>query len=304
MRKKENSRPTLRFLIPVVVLCICILTACIGGSKNETKVTPTPEPLVQTGCEVHILSVGKADAILILADGRAMLIDAGYRHNAAEVVSYIRERGVSKLDYVILTHGDKDHVGGMAEVLKTFEIGQVLLCPKKENSEYYSDMVNVISQKNISFTSPAVGTEFTLGGAKFQTLSPGPKALKEGSDNDASIAVRLVYGSRSFLLMGDALSTTEKELIDSSYTIRSDVLKTGHHGKNDATNKKFLKAVQPKYAIITCGETDGTDESGVPDTKVLELLGDFNVKTYRTDIDGTIVFSTDGTTLTCDADPQ
>lgn len=285
----------------LLLACLTMLVACDNGGNNST---PTAEPtaIPATGCEVHILAIGKADAILLLADGKAMLIDAGYKHNAEEVVSYLKNKGVTRLEYVILTHGDKDHVGGMADVLRTFEVGQVLISPKKEKSEYYSDMVTVIQSKNISCVSPEVGTTYSLGTATFQTLAPGPKALKEGSDNDASIAIRFAYGNRSFLLMGDALSTTEKELMDSSLSIRADVLKTGHHGKSDATNKKFLKSVQPKYAVICCGESEEGDEAGEPSSKVLELLEDFNVKTLRTDEVGTIIFQTDGTTLTCNAD--
>lgn len=285
----------------LLLACLTMLVACDNGGNNST---PTAEPtaIPATGCEVHILAVGKADAILLLADGKTMLIDAGYKHNAEEVVSYLKNKGVTRLEYVILTHGDKDHVGGMADVLRTFEVGQVLISPKKEKSEYYSDMVTVIQSKNISCVSPEVGTTYSLGTATFQTLAPGPKALKEGSDNDASIAIRFTYGSKSFMLMGDALSTTEKELMDSSLSIRADVLKTGHHGKSDATNKKFLKSVQPKYAVICCGESEEGDEAGEPSSKVLELLEDFNVKTLRTDEVGTIIFRTDGTTLTCNAD--
>ena len=285
----------------LLLACLTMLVACDNGGNNST---PTAEPtaIPATGCEVHILAIGKADAILLLADGKAMLIDAGYKHNAEEVVSYLKNKGVTRLEYVILTHGDKDHVGGMADVLRSFEVGQVLISPKKEKSEYYSDMVTVIQSKNISCVSPEVGTTYSLGTATFQTLAPGPKALKEGSDNDASIAIRFAYGNRSFLLMGDALSTTEKELMDSSLSIRADVLKTGHHGKSDATNKKFLKSVQPKYAVICCGESEEGDEAGEPSSKVLELLEDFNVKTLRTDEVGTIIFQTDGTTLTCNAD--
>ncbi|MBO4628129.1 MAG: MBL fold metallo-hydrolase [Lachnospiraceae bacterium] len=272
-----------------------------GGEKNAT-LTPTPSTApAATGCEVHILAIGKADAIFITVDGKTMLIDAGYPENADTVISYLRSQSVTKLDYVILTHGDRDHVGGMPAVLREFSVGQMLISPKKEKSDQYQEMISIIQSKSIPCVSPEVGTTYELGGATFQVLAPGPKALKEGSDNDASIAIRLVYGARSFLLMGDALSTTEKELVDSSYTIRSDVLKVGHHGKSDATNKKFLKAVQPKYAAICCGETvDGED--GFPANKVIELLTDFHVTTYRTDNDGTIIFRTDGTTLTCNCD--
>jgi len=256
--------------------------------------TPTP---AASGCEVHILAVGKADAILVIADGKTMLIDAGYKHNAADVIAYLKAQSVSRLDYVVLTHGDKDHVGGMADVLREFEVGSLFLSPKKENSELYEEMVAVIQQKSISYIVPEVGSTYSLGSGTFQMLAPGPKALKEGTDNDASLALRLCYGSRSFLFMGDALSTTEKELLTLSYEIQSDVLKTGHHGQSDATNKKFLKAVQPAYAVICCGAADDGTET-LPTQKVLNLLNDFKVAILRTDTDGTIVFKTDGTSLT------
>lgn len=288
--------------LALVLACMLALVACSRSNNSSGTDTPAPTEPVATGCEVHILAVGKADAILILADGKAMLIDAGYKHNADEIIRYLKDHSVSRLEYVVLTHGDKDHVGGMADVLQTFDVGTVLISPKKEKSDLYENMVNVIQKKSINCVSPAVGTTYSLGTATFQTLAPGPKALKEGSDNDASIAIRFAYGNKSFLLMGDALSTTEKELMDSTLAIRADVLKTGHHGKSDATNKKFLKAVQPSYAVICCGEAEEGDEGGEPSSKVLELLADFHVKTLRTDEVGTIVFKTDGTTLTCNKD--
>ncbi len=299
---KLISRIRLGAACLLLLVCVLSLAACDHGGNGSTTPTSEPTEIPATGCEVHILAIGKADAILLLADGKAMLIDAGYKHNAEEVVSYLKNHGVTRLEYVILTHGDKDHVGGMADVLRTFDVGTVLLSPKKEKSEYYADMVTVIQQKNITWLSPEVGTTYSLGTATFQTLAPGPKALKEGSDNDASIAIRFAYGNRSFLLMGDALSTTEKELMDSTLSIRADVLKTGHHGKSDATNKKFLKAVQPTYAVICCGESEVDDEAGEPSSKVLELLDDFHVKTLRTDETGTIVFTTDGKELTCNVE--
>ena len=114
--------------------------------------------------------------------------------------------------------------------------------------------------------------------------------------------VALSYAA-AFLLKELKKPKSEKELIDSSYTIPADVLKTGHHGKSDATNKKFLKAVQPKYAVICCGRTEDGEE-GTPATKVLDLLSDFHVITYRTDLNGTVVFKTDGTTLTCNCDTE
>lgn len=288
------------FSIILIIVMLCLTGCDDDGGNNSTK-NPSA---VQNGCRVHFLSVGKADAILVQADGKAMLVDAGYRERADEVVSYLKAQGIERLEYVVLTHGDKDHVGGMATVLQSFDIGDVLISPKKEKSDYYEDMLRVIEKQKIRCSVPAIGTEYSLGNATVTVLAPGKKALAEGSDNDASLVVRVVYGTNSFLLMGDALSTTEKELVDSSYLIRSDVLKVGYHGLSQATNKKFLKAVQPKYAVICCGQAMDNDDAVEPDKKVLQLLQDFHVTTYRTDTVGTVVFDTDGTTLTCNAESK
>lgn len=282
-----------------------LLTACNGNDNKTPGPEPTATPVVTpapSGCEVHVLSVGKADAILIIADGQTMLIDAGYRTAAETILTYLRGHGVTKLDYVLLTHGDRDHVGGMGDVLNGVEVGQMLLCPRKEkNLDLYTYMMQVLTNKSIPYSVPDVGAKYTLGKGTFTVIAPGPEALAKDSDNDASVAIRYEYGDRSFLLMGDALDTTEKELLKTSFTIRADVLKTGHHGKSDATCKKFLRAVQPAYAVISCGANEYGEMEG-PAQKVLDLLSDFHVETLRTDQLGTIVFRTDGKDLSYDTE--
>ncbi len=278
------------------ILLLVIMMLVVGC--GEEKDGDTAKALLAENCEVHFINVGKADAILVIADGEAMLIDAGYAVNAKQVVDYLKKQGVSKLRHVIATHGDKDHVGGMASVLSEFEIDQLLLSPKTENSEEYNAMKQIIEQKKLTYTVPALGAEYTLGKGSFVILAPGEDALAEGTDNDASLVLRYVYGERSILFMGDALSTTEKELRESEYALASDVLKVGYHGKDQATKKKFLQQVAPSYAVICCGMDIDAEGDGLPDEEVLQRLDSFSVKTYRTDLNGTIVLFTDGDELT------
>lgn len=277
-----------------LLILYAMLLSC-SCKKEPTKPLPEPVP-AKPGCEIHVLSLGKADSILIVADGEAMLIDAGYEQQGDIILSYLKEQGISKLKYVVLTHGDKDHVGGMAEILRNIETEQVFLSPRKENSKEYSAMIGVLSSKSIPYSVPELESTFTLGKGSFTVLAPGKKALKEDTDNDSSIVLRLRYGERSALFMGDALTKTEKEMRDEEYELSADILKIGHHGKGDATSKKFLSAVAPMYAVITCGEIIDDTEDGVPDEEVLRRLSSFSVKTYRTDTDGTIVFRTEGET--------
>ncbi len=287
-----------RCVIPVVVLLVLLgaLTACTEEKKPEPD---GAEDFAQKeNCSVHFIDSGKADAILVMADGEAMLIDAGYRENADRVVAYLKAQGVSQLKYLVLSHGDKDHVGGMAAVLKNFAVERLLISPKKENSGEYNAMLKAANASSVSVGVPQIGDSFQLGKGSFTVLAPGQKALAEGSDNDASLVLQYGYGNRSFLFMGDALSTTEKEIRDNKLVKVCDVLKVGHHGKNDATKKKFVKAVAPVYAVITCGEAVGDDEDGTPDSDVLEVLEELKVRVLRTDEKGTLVFDTDGTDLT------
>lgn len=287
-----------KIILSVLLIFCMLLTACGNAAEeNESKTETSAGTVASENCTVHFIDCGKADAILILSDGEAMLIDAGYEETSDMVISYLKQQGVTELKYVVLTHGDKDHVGGMAAVLSAFTVDQLYVNPRSEKSDWYSNMVRVVEEKEIPTSIPAVGDTFTLGKGTFTVEAPGEKALAEDKDNDASLVLYYVYGNRSFLFMGDAGETTEKEMRNNDLTHICDVLKVGHHGKDDATTKKFLKAVAPLYAVITCGEIQGDDESGEPDQSVLNLLSDFNVKTYRTDESGIICFTTDGTEL-------
>ncbi|MBO4280489.1 MAG: MBL fold metallo-hydrolase [Lachnospiraceae bacterium] len=272
------------------LLLVLLAAVLLGGCRNRNKKEPEQENnVLSEGTEMHVLSLGKADSILILADGEAMLIDAGYPEQGNQIIEYLKAQGVTKLKYVVLTHGDRDHVGGMEAVIRAFDVEKVFLSPKKEKSAEYIGMMQAISDKNIPYSVPELCSTFTLGKGVFTVLGPGEKALADGSDNDCSLVFRYVYEGRSVLLMGDALGKTEKEMREQGYEIQSEVLKVGHHGKTDATQKKFVKEVAPSYAVITCGS--GDDQ---PAEDVLRVLQAFSVEVYRTDQRGTVVFATKG----------
>ena len=274
-----------RYLIILILAAILCLTACDG------KPTKEPEPdntFAKEGLQIHTISLGKADAILILADGEAMLIDAGYTEQGTTVTEYLKKQGVAKLKYLVMTHADKDHVGGMAEVIRSIPVEKVYLSPKKENSPEYAAMVQALNSTKTPYSFPELLSTFSLGKATFTVLAPGKKALEQGSDNDSSIVLRLVYGERTALLMGDALSRTEKEMRENGYELAAEVLKVGHHGQGDATTKKFVREVAPLYAVITCSKEEE------PDRDVLSVLRAFAAEVLRTDEKGTVVLTTDG----------
>ncbi len=277
--------------IVVFVLLSLLLTGC--GRKPSGQQTPAIGESKE-GTEIHILSLGKADCILILSDGEAALIDAGYAEQGTQIVEYLKKQGVTRLKYLVATHGDKDHIGGIPAVLKAFSVGEMLLSPKREESSEYRAMVTAMNSAGVSYCFAEPGQKLSVGKGSLTVLAPGTKALSEGSDNESSVVLHYTYGERSALFMGDALTKSEKELRDSGYVLKADILKVGHHGKADATQKKTVKLIAPSYAVITCGEVVGDDEPGMPDDEVLRLLNSFSVQILRTDVKGTCVFSTKG----------
>ena len=274
-------------LLRILVLLTAVILA--GCGRKPTKEPEKENSFAKEGLQIHVINLGKADAILVLADGEAMLIDAGSTEQGTVITQYLKDHGVAKLKYFVATHGDKDHVGGAAVVINNFPIEEAFLSPKKENSPEYAAMATALGNTKTKYTFPELLSTFTLGKGTFTVLAPGEKALEAGTDNDSSLVLRYVYGERTVLFMGDALTRTEKEMREKGYEYSSEILKVGHHGQGDATTKKFVREVAPMYAAITCSSAEPADED------VISVLKAFSVEIRRTDECGTIVFSTDGT---------
>lgn len=244
---------------------------------------------------VHVLEVGKADSIFIECEGKYMLVDGGTIDCGERVAEYLNQRGVKKLDYVVNTHPDEDHIGGLGYIISQYDIGQYLAPDIPQNliplSEEYLDVQVALIKKNMQTTAPNCGDTFRLGGLKIEVLAP----IRQGSStNNNSIVLRLTYGKTSFLLMGDAEKEEESDLIASGANLSADVLKIGHHGSSTSTTDGFLYAVKPHYAAISVAD----DSNGLPNKQVLKRLKDAKVMAYRTDVSGTVIFLSDGENIT------
>lgn len=264
--------------------------------NNEPTLTPAGSDGLLT---CHFLDVDQADAELIfLPDGKTALIDAGDRGDGEEIVNYIKNQGISKIDYLIATHPHADHIGGMSDVIDYFEIGEVF-APKVADddlptSKTYEDFLTSITKKSVKTTAAKAGaTLFEGEDYKAECLSPSNTDYDDL--NHYSVVVKITYGIHSILFTGDAEMVNETEMLKGDYNLKSDLLKVGHHGSDSSSSKKFLKAVEPKYAIISCGE--GNDY-GHPHKEPLERLEKLKnpPKIYRTDIDKTIIVKADGKT--------
>ncbi len=241
---------------------------------------------------IHFLDVGQADSILLqLPDGQIILIDGGNNNDGEDIVNYLKTQGVSRIDYLIGTHPHEDHIGGLDDVILTFEIGQLYMPQVTHNTKTFEDLLLAIKEKGKKITTVKRGvTMIDKPELKAYFLSP----VSDDYDdlNQWSAVLKLEYGYTSFLFMGDAQEFNEFELlIMSSIRPYADLLKVGHHGSNSSTSRAFLEAVMPHYAVISVGKDN---DYGHPSPAVLNRLNKYGVKVYRTDELGTIICYSNG----------
>lgn len=267
-------------------------------STTPATTPPTTPPATQpdttpaSKLEVHFIDVGQADSILVLCDGEAMLIDGGNRDDSNLVYTYLKDRNIIHLKYVVGTHAHEDHIGGIAGALQYATVDTVYCASTSYTTQAFKNFANAVKNRGKSIVIPTIGTTFTVGSAVCTILAVNTD--KEDLNN-TSIVMRMVHGEKSFLFTGDAEDIVEKKLLNSGVTLKSDVLKVGHHGSNSSTTYPFLREVMPQYAVICVG---ADNDYGHPTSNVLSRLRDADVTTFRTDKHGDVICVSDGKTLT------
>jgi competence protein ComEC len=255
----------------------------------QTPITP-PSGTVKT-ITIHFINVGHGDCILVQAGSYNMLIDTGFPRFAPEVVEYLKYHGVQQLETVIITHPHADHIGGLAEIIRTFPIKTLIIPNVTYQDPSYTAAMDAIAQKAIAVERPRVGMRFWLANALVTMLAPN--SSKYIDLNNYSIVTRLTFGETSLLLTGDASLQSEAEMIanNSMLPLRSNLLKLAHHGGASSTTQAFLDMVHPQYAVISCANNEPLH---FPSPVILNRLKAMGVKVYRTNQLGTIVVQSDG----------
>ncbi len=247
--------------------------------------------------EIHLLDVGQGLSVLIEADGHYMLIDGGGRDSSSFLISYIKQQGVDNLDYIVLSHYDEDHMAGIVGVLTVFHVDTFLVPAYSGQGELYQALATAAISNGCVIKHPEMGFRFQIGNADVEVIGP---IGKYSLDNDNSLSVRITYGHTRYLICGDAEQQSETDMVNSSAEIDADVYVVNHHGSKTSTTDAFLDAVSPTYALISCGEDNGY---GHPAMETLQRLQNHGIIMFRTDKQGTVIVSSDGTEIWFNVDP-
>lgn len=278
----------------VVMLCSCdvLLSILLDGMPEEYEI---PEGIA----EIHFIDIGQGDATMIMADSRVMLIDTGERDSDNVLIDYLQAHGVTKLDYLVITHFDSDHFGEAEEILNTFEIVNVMIPEQVKDTNMYESFISALDENediNVIFANDYVGDSLGMGQLNMDILAPLKNNYKDS--NDYSITMVARWGNIKFLLSGDAEKEAEEDIVE-RYTrlqLDCDVFKAGHHGSRTSSSQELLDKANPKYIVISCGEDN---KYGHPHSEAMDRFEAIEgAEIYRTDEQGSIVFSTDGVTLT------
>ena len=279
MKKNKTLISFLSFA--AIILYTLLSNDEITIEKQENKKTDSNNTDV---VKVEYIDVGQADAILIENNKKYMLIDAGNNEDGDLLVNYFKDKNITDFEYVVGTHPHEDHIGGMDNIIKNFNIKNYYMPDCYTTTKTFEELLDALEEKNLSFETPDIDSEFLLGDALFKVLYTG---TDKRDLNNTSIVLRMTYKDVSFMFTGDATNVTEKKIL--AKDLQSDVLKVGHHGSQYSTSDEFLDKVNPKYAIISVGTGNVYDHP--KDITLNKLKG---IEVHRTDKEGTIRVISDG----------
>lgn len=286
----KNKKKYAGFYVSILFALMISIAGC-GGEEASTeqksdgvKAEETKEKL-----EVHFIDVGQGDSTLIKSGEHAMLIDAGENRKGEDVKEYLESQHVESLDYIIGTHPDSDHIGGMDVAIDAFDTEKIFMPDLKKDTKTYDEVIDSANEKQEEIVEPKVGDTYSLGEAMFTVVSPNSTDYR--SSNDYSIGILLEHGENKFLFVGDAEGESEAEMLENPINLDADVYKVSHHGSSTGTSEEFLREISPDYAVISCGKGNSY---GHPHAEVLKELSEEEVEVFRTDEQGTVVATSDG----------
>lgn len=258
-----------------------------NNNQNQNDYINTNNDLLK----VHYLDVGQGDSIFIeLPNNETMLIDAAESYQSENIINYLKNLNYQKIDYVIGTHPHTDHIGGLKDIINTFEIGKIYMPKVVSTTKTYESLLMTIKDKNLKINTAKAGTSIIdIDTLKINILAPNNSTYTEL--NNYSVVTKITYGTTKFLFMGDAEKLSENEIKED---VTADVIKIGHHGSNTSSSIDFIKKVNAKYGIISVGLNN---KYNLPKEETITNWENSGTKIYLTSINGTITAISDGTNI-------
>lgn len=283
-RRKKKQNKTIISVIILIILSIITLFKSEEVASNKVQNVEFSDNL-----KIYFIDVGQADSILITNKDKSMLIDAGNNDDGEKIVNFIKEKKITKLNYVIGTHPHEDHIGGLDDVINNIDIENIYMPKQQTNTKIFEDVLDAIENKGKTISSLKKGDTLELGDASLEVMTDS--ILDDENLNLSSNIIKLTFGNNTFLFTGDAEIQNEQ----SRNWEHVDLLKVGHHGSKTSSSKHFLTSLSPKYAIIMVGKDNSY---GLPKNEIIERIEDVGSKIYRTDENGTIEVTSDGNEIT------
>lgn len=243
---------------------------------------------------MDFLDVGQADSALInLPNSKQILIDTGENSNTVEKVKQKMPATDRKIEHLILTHPDSDHIGGSIEVVQSYQIGEILTTKKESKSQIYKKLKDEVVKRKIKLTEVNAGDEYNIEGAWLKILYPVEDDVNSMTNNESSIVFNFDYKGAKALFMGDSELTSQGKIlkITNDTDLVAQIIKIPHHGSADSLNKNFLQKVQANFAVISVGKNN---KYGLPSSLCIEALNKMGIKIFRTDEEGNVSFGTNG----------
>lgn len=279
-----------KIISSIIGIIVVLLAGYFGIDLTQDSKVPKDSELM-----ISYMDVGQGDAAYIKVNGNDILIDAGPRSNSKELLEQLKAKNIDDFELVIATHPHEDHIGGMVDVFKEYEV-KAFYSPKiTHTTKTYENLVKAVKDEGLKTKELKGGMVIDLGEvAKFEVFTPQKSEYEEL--NDYSPIMKLSFGDTSYLFTGDAEKLAEEEaLAKYKNSLDSDVIKFGHHGSSSSSSNAFIEAVSPKYGIISCAKDN---KYGHPHRETLDIIKKYNIKTFRTDTDGEIILTSDGKSIT------
>lgn len=279
----------------LVLLAIVGFTGCAATSMEENTKIRQEETL-----SLHFIDVGQGDSILIIGPESTLLIDGGNNADGEMLVDYLKEAGVEQIDVLVGTHPHEDHIGGLDTVIANIPVEKVYLPKVSHTTKTFKDLLQAIKDQGLRVVTAQKGTLLSLPDMEGEFLSPLQREY--GELNEYSAVLRIGFGNKVILLMGDAEKVNEEEIL-SAYPakyLKADILKLGHHGSSSSSSPEFLDTVDPSFSVISL---EKGNDYGHPHQETLEALQERGIPLYRTDEAGTIIFTINGDDITVNQNP-